>query len=120
MKEINIFKQLIIDAEYYDAHEILEELWFPIRKTKTNYCLVLKGFINAAVSLELFKRGKIEQSKNVYKTYLKYTSENMLKTLDNYVEFKSLKEFMDKEFQIIYTTYRLDHHKRIQSPKVEV
>lgn len=105
MKKIEEFKQLILAIEYYKAHEVLEELWFPIRKTKTDYCLVLKGFINAAVSLELFKRGKIEQSKNVYKTYLKYTDENMLITLDNYVEFKSLKEFMNTKFQNTYSHF---------------
>ena len=117
MKEINQFKQLIIDGEYYNAHEALEEVWFPIRKTKTNYCLVLKGFINGAVSLELFKRGKVEQSKNVHKTYLKYTNESMLKSLDNYDAFKDLKEFTCNEFQ---KTYKLAHHNLIQSPKVEV
>ena len=99
MKEINKFKQLIIDAKYYNAHEILEELWFPIRKTKTNYCLVLKGFINGAVSLELHKRGKLQQSKNVYKTYLKHTSHEKLTRLDKSSKFKELKLFMDIKFK---------------------
>jgi len=66
MKEIENFKALINKQLYYEAHEALEVLWFPIRKIKNNYCLVLKGFINAAVSLELYKRNKITQSKKIY------------------------------------------------------
>lgn len=30
MKEIEKFKTLIEKKEYFDAHEALEELWFPI------------------------------------------------------------------------------------------
>jgi len=105
MKEIEEFKQLIIEKKYYEAHEALEELWFPIRKSKTNYCLVLKGFINGAVSLELFKRDKIVQSKNVYKTYMKYTTQERLNNLNETQykeEFKKLKVFMNKQFEVIY------------------
>ncbi|MEO1938207.1 MAG: DUF309 domain-containing protein, partial [Sulfurimonas sp.] len=31
-----------------------------------------KGFINAAVSFELLKRGRVKQSKKVWANYLKY------------------------------------------------
>ncbi|SFV58693.1 hypothetical protein MNB_SM-5-18 [hydrothermal vent metagenome] len=34
--------------------------------------MLLKGFINAAVSFELRKRGRILQSKKVWCNYLKY------------------------------------------------
>lgn len=105
MKEIKKFKQHIKDKNYFEAHEALEELWFPIRKTKTDYCLVLKGFINGAVSLELFKRGKIAQSKNVYQIYLKYTSEKKLYTFEKKEKFQELKIFMDKVFKAIGKNY---------------
>ena len=102
MEAINKFKQLIQNKKYYEAHEALEELWFPIRKTKTNYCLILKGFINGAVSLELLKRDKIVQSKKVYKTYLKHTNETKFVSIENLYkleELKELKEFMTIEFK---------------------
>lgn len=102
MKEIKKFKQYIINKQYFEAHEALEELWFPIRKSKTNYCLVLKGFINGAVSLELFKRGKILPSKNVYKTYIKHTTQQRINTLANKEKFQNLKTFLDKELKIIH------------------
>ena len=101
MKEIIQFKQLINDEKYYDAHEVLEELWFPIRKTKDHYCLVLKGFINGAVSLELYKRGKKVQSENVHKTYLKYTTSNKILETRESEKFIDLKLFMDSKFNNI-------------------
>jgi len=101
MKNIKEFKKLIKEKQYYDAHEVLEEIWFPIRKTKTNYCLVLKGFINGAVSLELFKRGKIEQSKKIHQNYLKYTKDSMINMLEDSYKWEELKIFMDNEFLVI-------------------
>ncbi len=62
-----------LDAEcYYDAHEALEEIWFPRRYENSPEMNLLKGFINAAVSFELSKRGRTEPSKRAWKTYLKY------------------------------------------------
>jgi len=56
---------------YFKAHELLEEnLWIKNDKSKKN--LYYKGLVNAAVAMELIKRGKIEQGKKVWKTYLKY------------------------------------------------
>ena len=99
MKEIEKFKDLINEKLYYEAHEALEELWFPIRKTKDDYCLVLKGFINAAVSLELFKRNKREQSGKIYLIYIKYVTENRMINTSMYEEFKNLKIFIDEKFR---------------------
>jgi hypothetical protein len=101
MNQIVKFKQLINDKEYYAAHEVLEELWFPIRKTKDDYCLVLKGFINAAVSLELNKRDKIMQSKKVCQSYLKYVTIDKMKNTEQYAEFNKLKLFLDIKFKEI-------------------
>jgi len=56
---------------YFEAHELLEnELWEKGNKDPKN--LYYKGLINAVVAMELIKRGKKEQGKKVWKTYLKY------------------------------------------------
>ena len=60
------------ETRYYDAHEALEEIWFPRRFEDSDEMNLLKGFINASVSFELRKKGKIPQSKKVWKNYLKY------------------------------------------------
>ena len=62
----------IDNNRYYDAHEDLEEWWFPRRKTKTDEVLFVKGLINAAVSFELVKKGKLNGAKKVWKNYEKY------------------------------------------------
>jgi len=67
------FKLLIDKEEFFEAHEILEEYWHTIRKTSNPYKNVYRGFINAAVALELKKRGR-NNYKKVWNTYEKYKS----------------------------------------------
>ena len=70
---IKEFRVCIDEERYYDAHEALEELWFPRRHEKENDEIkLLKGFINAAVSFELIKRGRENPSKKAWANYLKY------------------------------------------------
>ncbi len=66
------FKKCLDEERFYDAHEELEEIWFPRRFENSNEVKLLKGFINSAVSFELHKRGRKEQSKRVWSNYLKY------------------------------------------------
>jgi hypothetical protein len=64
---------LALDEErFYDAHEALEHLWFPRRFEDDDEIKLLKGYINAAVSFELIKRGRKDSAKKVYNVYLKY------------------------------------------------
>jgi len=60
------------EKRFYDAHEVLEELWFPIRFVESNEVKLLKGFINAAVSFELLKKGRQKAAKKAWLNYLKY------------------------------------------------
>jgi len=71
-KYIDDFILCINEARYFDAHEALEEIWFPRRFEDNAEKKLIKGFINAAVSFELIKRGRIEPSKRVWKNYEKY------------------------------------------------
>jgi len=66
------FKKCLDEKRFYDAHEALEESWFPRRFEKSDEVLLLKGFINASVSFELVKRGREQQAQKVWKNYLKY------------------------------------------------
>ncbi len=71
-KHIDKFIICINEARYFDAHEALEEVWFPRRFEDDDEMNLIKGFINAAVSFELIKRGRREPSKRVWKNYEKY------------------------------------------------
>jgi hypothetical protein len=71
-QQISKFLRCIEEQRFYDAHEVFEEVWFPRRFEKNGEVELLKGFINAAVSFELYKRKRYHQSKKVWKNYLKY------------------------------------------------
>jgi len=66
------FMLCLNEQRFYDAHEVLEAIWFPRRFEQNNEMKLLKGFINASVSFELIKKGRVESSKKVWKNYLKY------------------------------------------------
>ena len=68
---LNEFTDYIKLGLYYRAHEYLEDnLWEKGNKDPIN--LYYKGLINGAVAMELIRKGKIEQGKKVWKTFLKY------------------------------------------------
>ncbi|MCK9453729.1 MAG: DUF309 domain-containing protein [Sulfurimonas sp.] len=71
-KQLDYFIQNLRSGNYYDAHEDLELIWFARRFENSDEIRLIKGFINASVSFELYKKGKIEQSKKVWGNYLKY------------------------------------------------
>ncbi len=71
-KRLLMFEQALQKGEFYKAHEILEEIWFPKRRSAEAVYLVIKGFINASVSFELIKRGKKPQAQKVWKNFQKY------------------------------------------------
>jgi len=96
--KIEIYRELINEHKFFEAHEVLEEFWFPRRKNRDNLTLIVKGFINAAVAFELKKRGRVANSKKVWQTYLKF-----MQLLEQKPEYKllELKEFVDN-FAKIY------------------
>jgi len=74
-KEALLIKEYILclnEKRYYDAHEALEEIWFPRRFEDNDEMRLLKGFINASVSFELLKRGRINPAKKAWANYIKY------------------------------------------------
>jgi len=86
------FKSLIIKTNYYEAHEVLEEIWQSMRKSLHRDRDIIRGFVNAAVSLELKKR-KRDNYLKVWKKYKKNKTKikdnqlylDLVKFLDNYV-----------------------------------
>ncbi len=74
MKSCRIFIDMILEEKFVEAHEVLEEDWKKLKKTKPITSNILKGFINAATALALYKRGNQEGFKRVWKTFLKYES----------------------------------------------
>ncbi len=71
-KEILKFIECLKQENFYDAHEALEILWFPLRKTPNDEVNLLRGYINASVSFELYKKGRFASSEKVWKNFIKY------------------------------------------------
>lgn len=71
-KQLDSFIKNLQSENFYEAHEDLEVLWYERRFEESDEVKLLKGFINASVSFELRKKGKIEASQKVWNNYLKY------------------------------------------------
>ncbi len=70
---MDAFVEQVNAGQYYEAHETLEEIWFPRRFDDDNEIKLIKGFINAAVSFELIKKERPKASiEKVWKNYEKY------------------------------------------------
>lgn len=96
LNKIEEFKTCLNEERYYDAHEALEEVWFPRRFEKSNEVKLLKGFINASVSFELIKLGREKQSGQVWMNYLKYR-QLMFKVDSPYLnDYYKLSRFIEK------------------------
>ena len=52
------FMELLRQEEYFDAHEVLEEAWHPLRIKKHPLSNLVKGLINGAIAFEHIKRDK--------------------------------------------------------------
>ncbi len=89
--KIDEYKKLLLEHKFFEAHEVLEEFWFPRRREKTKEVLIVKGFINAAVALELKKRGRVENSRKIWKVYQKFCK----LIPNNDTKFIELKNFVD-------------------------
>ena len=83
------FKDFILKEQFFEAHEVLEEYWHTIKKTNHPYKNVYRGFINAAVAMELKKRGR-ESYKKVWNNFEKYKPLYMQKR-----EFIEIMEFLE-------------------------
>ncbi len=97
IKYIEKFILCINEKRYFDAHEALEEVWFPRRFEDDKEIKLIKGFINAAVSFELIKRGRPKLSEKVWKNYEKYIV--LLGKLESPFlgEYEKLKEFIEEK-----------------------
>jgi hypothetical protein len=67
----------MMDREtYFGAHEVLENVWYPMRKSRDDLANLLKGLINAAVAFEHLKRkkpGAKERARKVMRSYDRHT-----------------------------------------------
>jgi len=69
------YLEMMEKQEYFEAHEVLEGVWYPMRKKRDDLANLLRGLINAAVAFEHLKRGKpgaVERAQKVMRSYDRY------------------------------------------------
>ena len=69
------FIALLDKKEYFNAHEILEEAWHPLRKKNHPLKNLAKGLINGAICFEHLKRDRkdaLRKATTVLKSYERY------------------------------------------------
>ena len=57
---LRVFIELLDQQAYFDAHEVLEEAWHPLRKKNHPLKNLTKGLINGAICFEHLKRNRSE------------------------------------------------------------
>ena len=55
---LRAYLKLLDEARYFEAHEVLEEAWHPLRLRSDPLANLVKGLINAAVAFEHLKRAR--------------------------------------------------------------
>jgi len=53
---LKTYLALLEEEKYFQAHEVLEEAWHPLRLSKHPLANLLKGLINGAIAFEHIKR----------------------------------------------------------------
>lgn len=69
---LKAYLKLLEEEEYFEAHEVLEEAWHPLRLKKHALANLVKGFINGAIAFEHVKRNKKNMQKKACKVLSSY------------------------------------------------
>ena len=55
---LKAYLKLLEEEAYFEAHEVLEEAWHPLRLKKHPLANLVKGLINGAITFEHIKRNR--------------------------------------------------------------
>lgn len=72
------YLELLQKERYFDAHEVLEEAWHPLRLSKDRLKDPIRGLINAAIAFEHIKRDTesgYTKAKKVIRAYDRHREE---------------------------------------------
>ncbi len=69
------YMKLLDEGAYFEAHEVLEEAWHPLRIRKDYLANLVKGLINGAIAFEHIKRNRVNahyKAQRVFTAYEKH------------------------------------------------
>ncbi len=75
---LKAYLRLMDKEEYFEAHEVLEEAWHPLRLSDHPLKNLVKGLINGAVSFEHLKRNREDAGRKA------------LRVMESYERYKGL------------------------------
>jgi len=117
--------ELFNEKEFYECHEVIEQLWLETKKDDSNRDLY-KGVIQAAAALYQFKRGILSGAFGLFKTSLRNLERyqpvtlglNVGKLIEGmqgccpvFKEWDGKKEFLLDEKQVPVLEFRIDQEK---------
>ena len=96
------FIDLIEAGDYYEAHEVLEEAWYPRRFEDDDEVRLIKGYINASVAFELVRKGRMEPAQRTWKIYMKYRPllENMKSPARS--RYETVEKVLDARYEQLF------------------
>lgn len=69
---LKAYLKLMEEEEYFEAHEVLEEAWHPLRLKDHPLKNLVKGLINGAVSFEHLKRNRKDADRKALRVMESY------------------------------------------------
>jgi hypothetical protein len=66
------YLEMMEHGAYFEAHERVESVWYPLRREKSDLAHILKALINAAIAFEHLKRERpqaAERARRVIRAY---------------------------------------------------
>jgi len=104
-KALIAYLELLNRGLYFEAHELLEEAWHPLRKAKHPLRNLVKGLINGAISFEHIKRNRTDAKRKAL-TVIKSFEKHKYLCKKEIIYFKLFKdsclkiEALKKEFAL--------------------
>jgi hypothetical protein len=91
---IKVYLKLLDEEEYFEAHEVMEEAWHPLRLKKHPLANLTKGYINAAITFEHIKRDRKNVKEKAKKVLASYERHKHLcvAEIEHYALFKKCEE----------------------------
>ena len=74
------YLELLDKEEYFEAHEVLEEAWHPLRLSDHPLKNLVKGLINGAITFEHIKRNRENMPKKAQKVIASFERYKHLST----------------------------------------
>ena len=76
------YLELLDKEEYFEAHEVLEEAWHPLRLSEHPLRNLVKGLINGAITFEHIKRNRKNMPKKAQTVIASYERYKHMSTPD--------------------------------------